>query len=276
MANLDLQKKENIDNVEMSKRSSSSSSRWNDLNPEILALILVRISIEERVGLVSLVCKNWLACVSGPYCWSEINIQNWCRKRQRSVEDFDSVAHNLMNRSRGLFRLISAFKLGNRGFISVANWGKNLKVLKIPMSEVTDKMVETHARSLVNLSVLDISHCLDITSKGIGEFGNNCKGLTELRRNLRSVMLNEIDNSEAIVIANTMPGLKKLDICFGTFDECGLQAILTHCKALSHLNIQGCWNVKLEGDVLDKCLKLDFFSQNLFYVRWIVELLEII
>ncbi|XP_065877173.1 F-box protein FBW2-like [Euphorbia lathyris] len=245
--------------------SSSSSSRWENLNPEILALILARIPIEERVGLVSLVCKNWLACIWGPYCWSKINIQNWCRKRERSVEDVDLVAHKLMNRNRGSFRLLSAFKLGNRGFISAANWGKNLKVLEIPMSEVTDKMVERHVDSLVNLSVLDISYCLNITSKGIGVFGKNCKGLTELRRNFRFVMLNEIDNSEAMVIASTMSGLKKLDMCFGTFEEVGLQAILTNCKALSHLNIQGSWNVNLEGDVLDKCLKLEFFSEKIFF-----------
>ncbi|XP_065866625.1 F-box protein FBW2-like [Euphorbia lathyris] len=260
MANLGVQKE---NNVKMSKRSSSSSTRWEDLNPDILAFILVRISIEERVGLVSLVCKNWLACVSGPYCWSEINIQDWCQKQDRSIEDVDRVAIKLMKCNRGSFGLLSATKLGNRGFLYAANWGTNLKVLKIPMSEVTDKMVERHTNSLVNLSVLDISFCLNITSKGIAEFGNNCKALIDLRRNWRYAIFKKVDNSEAMAIANTMSGLKKLEMCCGSFTKLGLQAILTNCTGLSQLNIEGCWNVILKADVFDKCVNHEFFYDPL-------------
>ncbi|WCJ43644.1 hypothetical protein M5689_024372 [Euphorbia peplus] len=251
----------------MATFKKSYCSRWEELNPEILALILVRIPPEERLGHVSLVCKNWLACVSGPYCWSEINIQDWCRKKNRSVEDVDSVARKLMKRSRAAFHLLSAYKLGNPGFVYAANCGKYLKVLKIPMGEVTDKMVEKHAQSLLNLSVLDISYCLKITSKGIEEFGKKCKRLIHLTRNMPPPeavnSIEEIDfkpdDSEAMVIASSMPGLKKLELCFGSFGDLGLDAILTKCKALSHLNIEGCWKLKLEEDVLSKCLKLETF-----------------
>ncbi|XP_065880300.1 F-box protein FBW2-like [Euphorbia lathyris] len=170
------------------------------------------------------------------------------------------VAIKLMKHNRGSFRLLSATKLGITGFIYAANWGTNLKVLKISMSEVTDKMVERHANSLVNLSVLDISFCFNITSKGIGEFGNNCKALIDLRRNSRYAMAKKVDESEAMVIANTISGLKKLEMCCGSFTKLGLEAILTNCTTLSHLNITGCWNVTLEGDVLDKCLNLQFFN----------------
>ncbi|XP_065859354.1 F-box protein FBW2-like [Euphorbia lathyris] len=257
MANLGLQNKD-----------WSSSSRWEELNPEVLALILIRIPIEERVGNATLVCKNWLACVSGSYCWSEIDIQDWCQKQNRSVQDVDMVARTLMKRSRGSSWLLSTYKLGNPGFIYAANLcGKNLKVLKMPMSEVTDEMVERHVGSLVNLSVLDISYCLKITSKGIAEFGNNCKGLVELRRNMPPPLevksFGEIDfkadDCEAIAIANTMSGLWKLEMCYGSFGDLGLDAILTNCKALSHLNIDGCWKVNLGDDLLVKCLKLEYF-----------------
>ncbi|KAI3974793.1 hypothetical protein MKX01_028053, partial [Papaver californicum] len=61
---------------------------------------------------------------------------------------------------------------------------KLLKVLQIPMSKVTDMMVQKHATSLANLIFLDISNCLQITCRGLEILGNNCKSLTSLRRNM--------------------------------------------------------------------------------------------
>lgn len=145
---------------------------------------------------------------------------------------------------------------------------KCLKVLQIPMSDVTDKMVEMHAGSLANVTVLDISYCLKITSKGLQEFGENCKSLIELKRNMpppqwgRPAQLDKskIDNCEAMVIANTMPRLIHLELGFGHFDDCGLSAILTKCKSLTHLDIRGGWSVELEGDLERQCDQLPFFQ----------------
>ncbi|XP_050203623.1 F-box protein FBW2-like [Mercurialis annua] len=248
--------------------TTAASARWEELNPEILALILVRIPAEERVGHVSLVCKSWLACVYGPYCWSEIDIQQWCRRQFRSADRVDSAVRKLIKRSRGAFRLLSAHKLGDAGFAFAANCGKYLKVLQIPMSEVTDKIVEKHAASLLHLTVLDITYCLKITSKGIEALGKNCKSLIHLRRNMpppeweRPAQGNasRSNDIEAMAIANIMPGLQHLELGFGTFGDSGLDAILTECKALSHLDIRGCWNVRLEGDLEDRCTKLRFFN----------------
>ncbi|WCJ43642.1 RNI-like superfamily protein [Euphorbia peplus] len=247
--------------------------RWEDLNMEILALILVRLPTEQRLGPVSFVCKNWSACVSGPYCWSEINIHDWCCKRLRSIDEVHSAACDLMKRSRGAFKLLSAYRLGSSGFEYAANCGKFLKVLKIPRSDVSDKMVEKHAESLVNLSELDISYCLKITSKGIEEFGNKCKHLIHLTRNLPPPadfdfdedFDFEPDDREAMVIANTMTGLKKLELCSGSFGDLDLQAILTNCKALTHLNIERCRKVRMDGELLSKCLKLESFIEPGIY-----------
>ena len=68
------------------------------------------------------------------------------------------------------------------------------------------------------------------------------------------------DDSEAMVIANTMSGLQRLELGFGSFGDAGLDSILTKCRALSYLDIQGCWNVKLEGDLESRCMQLEFFS----------------
>ncbi|KAI3742893.1 hypothetical protein L1987_60591 [Smallanthus sonchifolius] len=44
-------------------------------------------------------------------------------------------------------------------------------------------------------SVLDVSHCLKITSKGLGAFGNQCKSLLHLKRNKN--LSTPADDSEA-------------------------------------------------------------------------------
>ncbi|KAK9268093.1 hypothetical protein L1049_010532 [Liquidambar formosana] len=70
----------------------------------------------------------------------------------------------------------------------------------------------------------------------------------------------KVDDREAMVIAETMPRLLHLELGFGRFGDRGLNAILTKCKALTHLDIQGCWRVELEGDFEDKFEKLLTFK----------------
>ena len=140
----------------------------------------------------------------------------------------------------------------------------------MPMSDVADKIVEKHASSLANLTVLDISYCLKITCKGIAAFGKNCKALIHLRRNMpvpevlptynMTVMNTKPDDSEAMIIADTMPGLQHLELCYGRFSDVGLDTIFAKCNALTHLDIRGCWSVKLDGHLEDRCFQLQQFK----------------
>ncbi|TYI52870.1 hypothetical protein E1A91_D12G278900v1 [Gossypium mustelinum] len=234
--------------------SNGEWGKWEDLNSEILALILVRIPAEARVATASLVCKSWMSCVLGPFCWPDIDIQDWCRRRHLAVEYVDSAVRKLVRR-KGTFRRLSAFRLGDSGFAFAANWC--LKVLEIPMSEVNGKIV--------------VNYCLKITHVGIEAFGKNCKSLTQLKRNMppqeleRLSSTSKVNKLEAMVIADTMPLLQHLQLGFGCFGDTGLGAILAKCKALTHLDIQGCWNLKLEGELEDRCLQLPAFKSPWVY-----------
>lgn len=145
--------------------------------------------------------------------------------------------------------------------------GRCLEVLKIPVSSVTDKMVTKYAESLTNLTVLDISYCMKITWEGLEAFGKNCKSLIKLRRNMPppdfdSVLASiarEVDEYEAITVADTMPGLIHLELGYGLFSDNGLDAILAKCRALCHLDIRGCWNVRMKGDLEDRCSRIKEF-----------------
>ncbi|XP_059311673.1 F-box protein FBW2-like [Lycium ferocissimum] len=252
------------------KLENDTVRKWDELSPEILASIFVRIvPPEEMVRSVALVCRNWMETVSGPYCWVEIDLEQWCRKcciANRS-HLIDPTVRKIVRRSRFTFRRLSTYRLGNVGFSFAASRGRCLKILQIPESEITDEVVEKHAGSLVNITFLDISYCLKITEKGLKAFGEQCKSLTHLRRNMplwdlpTNFEASDVDDHEALIIAETMRGLQRLDLAFNRLSDEGLDAILTQCKGLTHLEIQGCWNVELKGGLEERCQKLvDFRS----------------
>ncbi|KAJ0785754.1 putative leucine-rich repeat domain superfamily [Helianthus annuus] len=62
--------------------------------------------------------------------------------------------------------------------------GNFLKVLQMPMTDITDKLVSKHIKPLPNLTILDVSHCINITSEGLKTFGYQCKSVLPLKRNM--------------------------------------------------------------------------------------------
>ncbi|KAF9608458.1 hypothetical protein IFM89_009824 [Coptis chinensis] len=247
--------------------TGSSSGSWEGLSPEVLALIFTRNPIDEIIRSVPFVCKSWREVVAGSYCWNEIDIERWCRRCNRS-DLIDVVVRKLMRRSNGNCRKLSAYKIGDAGFAFVANCGRCLKVLQMPMSDVTDKIVKKHAESLKLLTFLDISYCVKITCQGIEAFGKYCTSLVHLRRNMplpewqhdTGSLNSQTDDGEALVIADTMPVLCHLELGYGRFTDIGLDAILAKCMKLTHLDIIGCYGVKMEGDFEEKCDRLEVFK----------------
>ncbi|KAJ9558134.1 hypothetical protein OSB04_012748 [Centaurea solstitialis] len=69
-----------------------------------------------------------------------------------------------------------------------------------------------------------------------------------------------IDDSEAKAVAATMVGLRRIELRFGRFGDLGVSEILTKCKWLNHLNIEGSGKVELGGDVMEKCERLEYFQ----------------
>ncbi|KAF6170879.1 hypothetical protein GIB67_018961 [Kingdonia uniflora] len=233
---------------------------WESTSPEILALIFVRIVADELMRVVPFVCTSWQDAVDGPYCWLDIDIEEWSRRCDNTSRT-DLAVRKLMRRSKGTCRRLNVYKLGNNGYSYVANNGRCLRTLQMRMSEVTDWMVSFYDTLFANLTYLDISSCLQITCKGIAVFGNNCKSLVHLKRNIPPPQSSEpSDDGEAIAIGDTMPGLQQLEMGYGRFTDISLNALLTKCKNLTHLDILGCWSLKFEGDLEERCGRLTDFK----------------
>lgn len=130
------------------------------------------------------------------------------------------------------------------------------------MSEMSSVTMENFTGSLSLLTVLDISNYLNINASNIEVFGNNCRCLVHLRRNMPppdfelnqgNHVVSRQDQKEALAVTNTLPKLEQLELVFGCFSDHGLDAILAKCKALQKLDVRGCQNVRLDGDVGLRC-----------------------
>ncbi|KAK1426631.1 hypothetical protein QVD17_15308 [Tagetes erecta] len=255
-----------ITNTNKMLRSSSTKTppehrrSWDSLNPELLSLIFSRINpVEEMVQCVPFVCKGWMEVVAGPYCWSELDLQGWSRRRNDS-HAVDLVVKKVVRRSKFSVQRLFAYRIGEPGFFFVAHCASSLKVLQMPMTQITDQMVLKHLKPLPNLTLLDLSHCFKITSKGLAAFGNQCKSLIHFKRNMPPLdTCMPTDDSEPKAIADTMPHLQHIELCFARFGDSGLFEMLTKCKSLTYLDIQGSWNVNLSGDLAEMCKRIEHF-----------------
>ncbi|KAK3144647.1 hypothetical protein QOZ80_4AG0315890 [Eleusine coracana subsp. coracana] len=243
--------------------------RWTEtVGPEILALVLRgRIPADEVARNVARVCRAWRAATASPDMWGDVDIEAWCR-RVNCRAKADAAVRRLVARAQGTLRRLSVYRIGNAAFTCVAASGKLLNVLQIPMSDVTDGAVEKHAECLPALRVLDISNCLKITSRGIEALGRHCKLLIQLKRNMPPPELPMGNNAaakvvqeEALAVANTMPVLQQLELAYGLFSDIALDAVLNECPLLRTLDILGCWNVRLDGDIEERCCALESFRE---------------
>lgn len=127
-------------------------------------------------------------------------------------------------------------------------------------------MVVKHAGSLSTITDLDISYCSKITYRGIEKLGQHCKSLFLLKRNMplpdcESAQHCKAVEDEAMAVANTMPRLLHLELGYGRFSDRGLDAIVTNCKDLQHLDILGCCNVNFDGDLELRCERINVFRR---------------
>uniref|UniRef100_A0A0A9GZ32 Uncharacterized protein n=1 Tax=Arundo donax TaxID=35708 RepID=A0A0A9GZ32_ARUDO len=136
------------------------------------------------------------------------------------------------------------------------------------MSEISDQAVEKHAECLPALTMLDISTCLKISSRQIEALGRHCKLLIQLKRNmpppeppLGNNTTAKVVEEEALAVVNTMLMLEQLELAYGLFSDLALDTILTKCPLLRTLDILGCWNVRLEGDIEDRYCALESFRE---------------
>lgn len=225
---------------------------WDELLPDALGLIFSNLDLSEKLSVVPRVCKAWGRVVAGPYCWQDIDIEQWSMYCQS--EQLDRMVRMLVMRSRngGSLKKLSVAGIDNEIFTFIADNAGALQELMIPRSDICDSIVEQFVHKLTTITALDVSVCPDVGARALGAIGKHCKSLVTLRRNMHPInMENKVcQNDEAYAIANTMPRLKHLEMAYMLVETEGVVEIMLKCPQLELFDLRGCWDVKLDEDFL--------------------------
>lgn len=80
---------------------------WEELLPDALGLVFRNLPLQEVLTVVPRVCKSWGRVVAGPYCWQEIDIEEWSQQRQSRPDQLVRMVELLVRCSSGACRRIS-------------------------------------------------------------------------------------------------------------------------------------------------------------------------
>lgn len=79
---------------------------WDELIPDALGLIFRNLSLQEKLAVVPRVCKSWGKVIAGPYCWQDIDIEDWSDLAE--PDTIDRLLRMLIARSAPLRKLCVA------------------------------------------------------------------------------------------------------------------------------------------------------------------------
>lgn len=93
--------------------------RWDEMAPDILALIFTYLSFYEKLMVIPSVCKVWNQVVLWPCCWQDIDIETWSRDSE--IDHIYLMLKMLITRSNGSMRTLcfnGRFSIKDKDFFS--------------------------------------------------------------------------------------------------------------------------------------------------------------
>lgn len=103
------------------------------------------------------------------------------------------------------------------------------------------------------LEELDLSYC-SFSKVALEKVGHCCPLLRSFKLNTTGYRYPCIEcDEEALAVAESMPGLRHLQMFGNKLTNDGLQAILDACLYLESLDLRRCFNVILEGQMGRRC-----------------------
>ncbi|CAN6231474.1 unnamed protein product, partial [Urochloa humidicola] len=113
------------------------------------------------------------------------------------------------------------------------------------------------------LEELDVTFC-SLHGSVCDTIGRACPQLIRFRLNERwSILQSEFapyegmdDDTEALGIASTMPGLQELQLIGNNLTNDGLMVILDRCPHLQSLDIRQCYSIQMDDAMKSKCARI--------------------
>ncbi|CAJ2640727.1 unnamed protein product [Trifolium pratense] len=226
---------------------------WLELPKDITTNILQRLETFEIVTSACLVCPLWWNICKDPLMWRTI------RMRKRNIYHSDNnlvdICRFAIERSCGQLESICVEYFGTDELLQcIAENASKLRCLRfVNCWRITDKGFSEAVRKFPLLEGLDISLCN--LSKDSLEVVGRCCTLLKWLKFVREGFYDFNGDDKAFVIAETMSGLRQLNIIGNDITDVGLISILDGCPLLETLDIRRCYNLDLSGSLRKRCLQ---------------------
>ncbi|CAH8361097.1 unnamed protein product [Eruca vesicaria subsp. sativa] len=136
------------------------------------------------------------------------------------------------------------------------SWSSSLRSLRISNCyPITTDGLTKAIVNLPSLEELDVSY-YELSGKCLKVVGQSLPNLKTLKLNCHELSCpRHVSDDDALAIAETMPGLRFLQLHGNLLSDIGLNAILDNCPNLEHLDLRRCLNVNIVGDLEKRCLE---------------------
>ncbi|XAR59375.1 hypothetical protein NMG60_11015197 [Bertholletia excelsa] len=247
----------------MASSSSSSSPgigeanetrNWLELPRDVTAIILHKVGAIDMLENVQKVCKTWRDICKDPAMWRSIDMFNpgdlW-----DMPYDPEKMCRHAIDRSCGQLVDINIEYFGTDDLLHyITERTSQLRRLQLVCCyKISDEALSEAAKKLPMLEDLHIYHG-SLSKESLETVGRCCPQLKSLKFNMHLSRAPHMESDdEAIAIAETMPGLRNLQLFGNQMTNDGLKAILDGCPHLESLDLRQCFNIHLGGALGRRC-----------------------
>ncbi|CAN0862666.1 F-box protein SKIP19 [Linum grandiflorum] len=230
---------------------------WALLSPELLAEIMSRLGLVDRLKTFQKVCSSWRKVCRDPHLWRCIDMKDDCWGSLYQVRYRERYCAEAVDVSCGGLVSLSIEDFGTDRILDyIANKSSQLKSLRLVRCHGFSCEGIELSRAVKKFSFLEeleISYC-PMSNDALLAVGHYWPFLRTLKLNHTGYKGPGRENDmEATAIADNMPGLHHLQLFGNRLTNRGLQAILDSCRHLESLDLRQCFYLKLEGDLEKRC-----------------------
>ncbi|CAG7859810.1 unnamed protein product, partial [Brassica rapa] len=225
---------------------------WSELPYELMASILSRLDTIDILENAQKVCTSWHRVCKDPAMWRKIDFRYFGDKKY----NLEIMCRHAVDLSQGGLLEIDISCFGTDSLLNyIADRSSNLRSLELALISVTTEGLAEAIGKLPSHEELKITE-FAMWGGYLKVVGQSCPKLKTLNLNCIRIGFDPpfyVSDDDALDIAETMHGLRFLQLFSNGLTDAGLKAILDNCPDLEHLDLNHCFNVNFSGDLEKRC-----------------------
>ncbi|KAJ6797898.1 F-box/LRR-repeat protein-like [Iris pallida] len=238
---------------------------------DFLVCIFMKLSLDELILSVPLVCKSWREASLDPLCWrvldfQELDIMSWHRFAKRvaaqyplSRLSFSAFLKFAVRRSRGLaveLRFPMFLRASMEDLVFVSNECPRLKILVLGSMSLEDRdHISELAGKWTELEHLEMAANPSTFPELASEINLHC-------RNFSGLKMAGLRMKDAMAIVNHLPNLKYLNLSNSYISKGTLLLMMNGCKEIEVLTVKHCIGFEADGEVREAAAHIGVFNHE--------------